>query len=662
MNVVAHNLVAMNAQRQFNIVNGRQSKTTERLSSGYKINRAADDAAGLSISEKMRRQIRGLHQAAENIEEGIGYVQTADGALNEAHEILQRMNELAVKSANGTNTEEEREFIDCEVQQLKEELDRIFETTTFNERRIWEITGNKKQIGTEKKQAVTSSTGYTSFDVTNDNYGVLAVNSYKVNANDAGIWISWKGYDNQNYQTEVVDWDTLEANNYSFEMSDYFDKQTYGKLFDSAGKPVLKKKISFSVIESATKADIINSLNGVYMGGSESASFSARFENADGTVKSSDVSVTALTMYYEASYASRANSANGRDFDAADDDFFEPTSTGNNPNLISKPSATDYIAARSSTEGWTFSFDIEGIGTVEASSVSLTYASGDDADDDINHWWEWKEYKSNGVTVRYKDDIDRQLGGTLGDVMDALTGAKGTNNPGLLTEQKGGGTNTGGTIDIRFEIKSTTPFSYGDTTSRNVGTFILSVNVKATDDEESVFNKIINALNENTILDFYSSSKGSDSASIGRMTAKTNKIDSPIWGGACEFFVQAGTEANQHINIIYDSLSLLSLGLVDTNVRTTDACDEAITDIKDALKTISLQRSNFGAYQNRLEHAYKSNKNVEENTTASESAIRDTDMAETMVAHANQNILLQAGQAMMAQANQSKQGLLSLLS
>lgn len=157
-------------------------------------------------------------------------------------------------------------------------------------------------------------------------------------------------------------------------------------------------------------------------------------------------------------------------------------------------------------------------------------------------------------------------------------------------------------------------------------------------------------------------SKGSDSASIGSMTAKTNKIDSPIWGGACEFFVQAGVEANQHINIIYDSLSLLSLGLVDTNVLTTDACDEAITDIKDTLKTISLQRSNFGAYQNRLEHAYKSNKNVEENTTESESVIRDTDMAEAMVAYSNQNILLQAGQAMMAQANQSRQGLLSLLS
>ena len=94
---------------------------------------------------------------------------------------------------------------------------------------------------------------------------------------------------------------------------------------------------------------------------------------------------------------------------------------------------------------------------------------------------------------------------------------------------------------------------------------------------------------------------------------------------------------------------------------TADACDEAITDIKEALKTISLQRSNFGAYQNRLEHAYKSNKNVEENTTASESAIRDTDMAEAMVEYSNQNILIQAGQAMMAQANQSKQGILTLL-
>ena len=133
---VQHNLLAENANRQLNVSTKKNAKTTEKLSSGYKINRAADDAAGLSISEKMRRQVRGLHQTVSNISEGTGYVQTAEGALNEVHDMLQRMNELAVKSANGTNTEEDRAYIDREVQQLKAEMDRIFETTTFNEQMI----------------------------------------------------------------------------------------------------------------------------------------------------------------------------------------------------------------------------------------------------------------------------------------------------------------------------------------------------------------------------------------------------------------------------------------------------------------------------------------------------------------------------------------------
>ena len=152
--VIQHNLAAMNANRQFKINTDKTRKIAEKLSSGYKINRSADDAAGLAMSEKMRRQIRGLGQAAENIQEGIGYVQTAEGALNEVHDMLQRMNELAVKSANGTNTDEDREYIDAEVQQLKEELDRIFDTTTFNEIKIWEPDPDARvQIGVEKKQA-----------------------------------------------------------------------------------------------------------------------------------------------------------------------------------------------------------------------------------------------------------------------------------------------------------------------------------------------------------------------------------------------------------------------------------------------------------------------------------------------------------------------------
>ena len=150
--VVQHNLTAMNSNRMLNLTPKTQSKSTEKLSSGYKINRAADDAAGLAISEKMRRQIRGLTQASANAQDGISCVQTAEGALNEVHDMLQRMNELAVKAANGTNQTEDCRYINLEVKALKSEINRVAETTTFNERKL--LNGDFKsgialQVGAE---------------------------------------------------------------------------------------------------------------------------------------------------------------------------------------------------------------------------------------------------------------------------------------------------------------------------------------------------------------------------------------------------------------------------------------------------------------------------------------------------------------------------------
>ena len=132
--VVQHNISALNANRQLGIVENNLSKSTEKLSSGYKVNRAADDAAGLSISEKMRKQIRGLTQAAENIQDGISLCQVADGALTEVHDMLQRMNELSVQAANGTNSNSDRNAVDNEFQQLLTEIDRVGLTTEFNDR------------------------------------------------------------------------------------------------------------------------------------------------------------------------------------------------------------------------------------------------------------------------------------------------------------------------------------------------------------------------------------------------------------------------------------------------------------------------------------------------------------------------------------------------
>ncbi len=131
--VVQHNLTAMNSNRMLGLTTKAQASSTEKLSSGYRINRAADDAAGLAISEKMRRQVRGLTQASANAQDGISMVQTAEGALNEVHDMLQRINELAVKGENGTLTASDRSYIHSEVKQLMSEIDRVASTTTFNE-------------------------------------------------------------------------------------------------------------------------------------------------------------------------------------------------------------------------------------------------------------------------------------------------------------------------------------------------------------------------------------------------------------------------------------------------------------------------------------------------------------------------------------------------
>ena len=172
--VVQHNLTAMNSNRMLGITTSAQAKSTEKLSSGYKINRAADDAAGLSISEKMRRQVRGLTQASLNAQDGISMVQTAEGALTEVHDMLQRMNELAVKAENGTLKTDDRDYINSEVQQLLSEINRVASTTTFNEQNLLDGTFStnkecKLQVGAESGQTIdfniekmtTSGLGFT---------------------------------------------------------------------------------------------------------------------------------------------------------------------------------------------------------------------------------------------------------------------------------------------------------------------------------------------------------------------------------------------------------------------------------------------------------------------------------------------------------------------
>ena len=187
--VVQHNLKAMNSNRMLGLTQGSLSKSTEKLSSGYRINRAADDAAGLAISEKMRRQVRGLTQAARNAQDGISAVQTAEGALNEVHDMLQRMNELATQAANDTNMSADRGYIQSEIDALAAEISRVASTTTFNEQNLLDgnFTGKKLQVGAEGGQNIEISIGamdagtlsVDSLDVSDYDNATAAISSIK---------------------------------------------------------------------------------------------------------------------------------------------------------------------------------------------------------------------------------------------------------------------------------------------------------------------------------------------------------------------------------------------------------------------------------------------------------------------------------------------------
>ena len=229
--VVQHNLTAMNSNRMLGITSKTQAKSTEKLSSGYKINRAADDAAGLAMSEKMRRQIKGLSQASLNAADGISCVQTAEGALNEVHDMLQRINELAVKGENGTLTSTDRQYIQSEVKQLMSEIDRVQSTTTFNEQNLLDgsFTNRGLQVGAESGQHIAITIGNMS---TNELIGKALAEEVEFKTNhvetDTNSTDQTIGYDNTG-ASQKLDADML-AKFYTFDKNDVVDTTVKNKL------------------------------------------------------------------------------------------------------------------------------------------------------------------------------------------------------------------------------------------------------------------------------------------------------------------------------------------------------------------------------------------------------------------------------------------------
>ncbi len=546
--VVQHNLKAMNSNRMLGITQKTVAGSTEKLSSGYKINRAADNAAGLSISEKMRKQIRGLTQASANAEDGISSVQTAEGALQEVTDMLQRMNELAVQAANGTNSTTDRQYIQDEVDQLITEIDRVAETTKFNETYL--LKGDTTKDTTKV---------YTT------NYSVTYTKNLGSNSADVTKKVDYQGTDNLYIVSASI------------------------------GEATLTSPLTSNVISKGD--DITKYLSAATVGDNASVT-GAKVANDYVAFKNASLDTTKLQ--YDA--------ANNLITSVNSDTFILDTETNEITRVAQGTDLSEYLKNTETTPGAGGA-----AGTVDFAEMKDRYRVLEVVEDNGSAI-QTTDYGASGANAIVQADLKGN------ESMQKLYDADGKEVSGVALnkyfDEKGD--YKGGLFSDSQATKSVT--ADGANNTENIKDFITKNTAEVTQD-----------------LSF--------SLHVGADSARTNKIATNI---------QSMSAAALGIN----KLKSTAVGMVDTS---GDNATDAIDVIANALQKVSTQRSALGAVQNRLEHTIKNLDNVVENTTSAESAIRDTDMATEMVKYSNANILSQAGQSMLAQANQSNQGVLSLL-
>lgn len=479
--VIQHNLMAMNAERQYNLTGLNLKKSAERLSSGYRINRAADNAAGLAISEKMRRQIRGLTQASANCQDGISMVQTAEGALNEIHDMLHRGTELSIQAGNDTLTARDREYIQDEITQLISEIDKIRERTNFNEIPVLK--------GGEGSSA-----------------------NYRMNSED-GVFLMGK---------ELPD----------FIQSTSLRAGYMNEVFNDGDDRFPSGSIDFSGVTEENAQELI------------------------GTAFNVDCSTCSHKYTFK---------------------FIE--GSGN----FTETSGQNYI----------YNIGVEGI--------------------------------SNGNEL-----VNRIISGATSTPSGHYTTLE--NNSGRLIMHDNRAW-TGATDTDLAKYQRDSKIMSGEAYSLNdlddLGAYDVAIQAGSENEEDQRIKIRLSVIDTRILmLDGIDVRKQGEGAGV-------------LYG---DYDEGTGQWSNLH-----------------SGTARTDGPGWAIERFKYATEYVSRERSRMGAYQNRLEHTVRNLDNITENTTAAESRIRDTDMASEMVRFSASNILSQAGQSILAQANQSNQGVLSLL-
>ncbi|SEA22662.1 flagellin C-terminal helical region [Pseudobutyrivibrio sp. ACV-2] len=628
--VVQHNLQAHNASRMLGITSSAQAKSTEKLSSGFRINRAADDAAGLSISEKMRKQIRGLDQASTNAQDGVSAVQTAEGALTEVHSMLQRMNELAVQASNGTNSETDRNSIQDEIAQLTTEIDRVAETTKFNETYL--LKGNAQ--GAEVTKTVKAhDAGLDGKLVENATNGTTKFTLNKKLETGDKVMIGGKEYNIGSGKS---------TDSYR-NVSDL--KTTTMKVGDSVtvdGKTTtLTKDVKASSVISTTEVagdQIIAKDGTVYQ------YYAAGTKTTAGWYDKSTYQDTDL---YEASGNRKTVgqlAVEGSTWKHAD----------------AKSGLNEFNIVENIKNGEKSAFDLGNAGKITADNVKGTDLA---AGDTVTQSGEEKTAVATAnKTVKTLQEVAQAIGKLDNTKKVTIRNIDGSNEQEYniaetaAQEDKATFTLTREHITELLKEGQQVKVDNAEMTVAGVEAADSSKISKARAytlmAEELQKASSIGADTEAKVL---SNNDGTFEITQGTVTYK-DKL-------SFNLHVGADADMTNKINVDVDAMSSAGLGIKGINVAddTGNAATYAIDAIADAVAKVSQQRSALGAVQNRLEHTIANVDNVVENTTAAESRIRDTDMAEEMVNYSKNNILAQAGQSMLAQANQSTQGVLSIL-
>ncbi len=613
--VVQHNISGMNANRQLNITSGVQAKSSEKLASGYKINRAADDAAGLAISEKMRRQVRGLTQASANAQDGISFVQIADGALNEVHDMLQRGNELSVKAANDTLTADDRSYIDAEIQRIREEIDSVGAKTTFNEIPIFPKDGASITQATPGQLALAKIIASEFIPTAMGQIETALAGSV------GGKLLAASAADPEAYAMDLnIAYIDGPSNTLAV---------MYGAFY--MGNP---GKDSFAAESLLMKVD--------------SADFSS--ETMDNGLKQELESTIAHELMHgvmdallpEGMYRS----------DTADDN------KGNFPKWFVEGSAQ--LVGGGFTTGWNNSLVniVNGSGTDDQKlSAVKDYLD--------NYTVEERVYGHGYLECAYLCQLASGAGLENVSLSSLQSGANNIFNA-LIANEADYSTARSFEAVINDVIASTGKTTAGTVTEMNSGAddaakFVLAL-TKASQpgDSDGLYGAgsiIASSLKSSYVLGATDTSQHSLYVKNLEAVGTDTSLDTML-------YLQVGSETSSEneVGLKRFALSCAAIGIGTANTLTRADALEAIGFFKGALINVSTMRSYYGAMQNRLEHTVRNLDNVVENTTAAESRIRDTDMASEMVKYSNNNILAQAGQAMLAQANQSNQGVLSLLS